>query len=1221
MTRVRALTGVVAAFAMIITGLATAPVASADPAPPDTATPTTVSGDALPAPQVDGVVWAQAIGGDIVVAGGSFSNTWPGGTQKGDNLTPAANVLAYNINTGELIDSFAPQLNGQVQAVEVTPDGSKVIVAGSFTEVNGVYWPRLAAFTLPDLELITSWRPQPNSSVVSIAVTDTTVYMGGYFNAVGPAARDGAAAVNLANGAPLDWDPQVSRWPDAMTLTPDGQRMILGGSEYVLNDSPEPVRVYGLASVDVVDGTTVYPFAANEVIRNYDEKASITTLVTDDTGIYGAGWWLGSPGGNFEGVFKADPYTGEIIFMDDCHGDTVSVFPTDDVVYQVGHDHYCANIDGGMPQSEPWTMSYTLVTTNSAENILQGPDPYGYAAFPGQPAPEFLHFRPRFEGVGWVNNRGQAGWHVTGNDDYVIIGGEFTNVNGTPASGIVRFGKQDKAPNKVRPEWLPELQPTVTSPRRGEVHVAWQTAYDADNGQLTYKVFRDTSSFSGTPLYEVTVDDNQWWNRRSLSFVDTTAQPGQRHTYYVYAFDPFGNWTRRDPTSVVTATDTPDEYASVILDDSPEHYYRMDETSGGVPDLGGSAPIDVYSGAGISAGASGALLDSSDGASTLSGGSAGVSTALTKATLQSFAIEAWFKTSSTRGGRIVGYGTHPRNNNSRFRDRHIYLTNSGSPICGVETPSGAKRTISGPTAMNNGQWHHVVCNFDIDGMTFYVDGQRVGKRTDVSEARFYAGRLRLGADNLDGWPSRPSDKGMSGQIDEVAVYPAPLTAAQVASHYRASGRTLDLPEPPADEYGAAVFDYDPDLYWRLGESSGGTAVDSGLSGNDGTINPPVTLGVPGALDGVSDTAYRFSGGATSGGHVVASTQVSDPSVFTTSAWFRTTTTTGGKIIGFGNQSSGESTSYDRHSYMQDDGRLVFGVWTGSPNTITTDEAYNDGQWHNVVATLSSAGMRLYVDGELVGTNPQTDAQDYSGYWRIGGDRTWGSTDNFFTGDIDEALVLSSALTATQVAQLYALGSGETPNAVPTAEFTVTDVTDLTVQLDASASTDTDGTIASYNWDFDNDGTIDTTTTVPTTEHTYATASTYTIGLTVTDNDDATSDTYTDLVTVTAPNEAPTAEFTVTDVTDLTVQLDASASEDTDGTIASYNWDFDNDGTIDTTTTVPTTEHTYATASTYTIGLTVTDNDDATSDKYTDLVTVTAPNEPPTAEFPSPTSPT
>ena len=75
--------------------------------------------------------------------------------------------------------------------------------------------------------------------------------------------------------------------------------------------------------------------------------------------------------------------------------------------------------------------------------------------------------------------------------------------------------------------------------------------------------------------------------------------------------------------------------------------------------------------------------------------------------------------------------------------------------------------------------------------------------------------------------------------------------------------------------------------------------------------------------------------------------------------------------------------------MQDDGRLVFGTWTGQMNTITTPTPYNDGQWHHVVATQSGDGMKLYVDGELVGTNPQTQAEGYTGYWKVGGDNTWG----------------------------------------------------------------------------------------------------------------------------------------------------------------------------------------------------------------------------------------
>ena len=69
----------------------------------------------------------------------------------------------------------------------------------------------------------------------------------------------------------------------------------------------------------------------------------------------------------------------------------------------------------------------------------------------------------------------------------------------------------------------------------------------------------------------------------------------------------------------------------------------------------------------------------------------------------------------------------------------------------------------------------------------------------------------------------------------------------------------------------------------------------------------------------------------------------------------------------------------------------------------------------MVATQGSDGMKLYVDGQLVGTNPQTAAQNYTGYWRVGGDSTWDSTSTYLAGTIDEAAVYSTVLTAQQVA--------------------------------------------------------------------------------------------------------------------------------------------------------------------------------------------------------------
>src|SRR6185312_2961558 len=133
--------------------------------------------------------------------------------------------------------------------------------------------------------------------------------------------------------------------------------------------------------------------------------------------------------------------------------------------------------------------------------------------------------------------------------------------------------------------------------------------------------------------------------------------------------------------------------------------------------------------------------------------------------------------------------------------------------------------------------------------------------------------------------------------------------------------------------------------------------------------------------------------------------------------------------------------------------------TGQTNVITTANPYNDGSWHYVVATQSSDGMKLYVDGALVGTNPQTAAQSYSGYWRIGGDQTWGSTSPYFTGTLDEVAVYNTELTAAQVSDHYAIGTGAVVNQPPTAAFTST-MSNLNASFDASTSSDPDGTVAS-----------------------------------------------------------------------------------------------------------------------------------------------------------------
>ena len=210
------------------------------------------------------------------------------------------------------------------------------------------------------------------------------------------------------------------------------------------------------------------------------------------------------------------------------------------------------------------------------------------------------------------------------------------------------------------------------------------------------------------------------------------------------------------------------------------------------------------------------------------------------------------------------------------------------------------------------------------------------------------GYWRVGGDNIGGWPNQPSSNDIAGSIDDVAIYPTALTAAQIRNHYTLSGRTVDIPAAPTDNYGKAVYNDSPSFYWRLDDAAGSTtAADSGTNKNTGIPSGGVTFGA--ATDVVGFRHARRRSTATTA-RSPANKTFADPRTYSEEVWFKTTTTDGGKLIGFGDAQSGNSSNYDRHVYMENSGQLTFGVWTGQANTITSPNSYNDGQWHHLVAT-------------------------------------------------------------------------------------------------------------------------------------------------------------------------------------------------------------------------------------------------------------------------------
>src|SRR4051812_33098590 len=151
-----------------------APGARADtvPTPTSPANPATVTADALPTVQVNGVVWAMVTVGNTVYATGSFSQARPAGAAAGTNQTPRANLVAFNLTTG-VMTTFNHTLNGQGRTIVASPDGSRIYVGGDFTTVDGAARGHIAAFNVATGALITTFAPTGNGRVYSLAATNT----------------------------------------------------------------------------------------------------------------------------------------------------------------------------------------------------------------------------------------------------------------------------------------------------------------------------------------------------------------------------------------------------------------------------------------------------------------------------------------------------------------------------------------------------------------------------------------------------------------------------------------------------------------------------------------------------------------------------------------------------------------------------------------------------------------------------------------------------------------------------------------------------------------------------------------------------------------------------------------------------------------------------------------------------------------------------------------
>ncbi|MFE7065817.1 PKD domain-containing protein [Microbacterium sp. NPDC057658] len=734
-----------------------------------------VTSDPIPTVQIDnGYVWAQTTIGSTVYAVGKFDNAREPKAAPGTALTARANVLAYDIDTGALLP-FAPQVNGVIKAVAASPDGTRIYIGGSFNKVNGKDRWNIAAIDAKTGELVPGFVPSiGGSGVYALATSGTTVYAGGLFTQANGTPRKNLAAFDTTNGALRPWAPQTDLQVDAMVMDPAGADTIVGGRFSQVNGNTE---MRGSASVDKTTGALNTEWELAKTVKNgagsgiYAGKAGTFGLAADATGVYGTGWGFADAAtGSLEGTFAAEAGTGKVRWIADCIGDHYGVYSTGKVVYTTSHTHTCVTL-GLHPEQAPRIHRYSEAYTADARGTL-APQPAapGRKDWGGTPAPSPYAWSPDWA-VGVTTGLGQAGLSITGTGNMISIGGEFRSVNNGQFEGLVRFsttppGGPKDGPRLSGNKW----EPTATSLVPGHVKVSIPANWDRDDLTLTYELRR---AGSPAPLLTTKVDST-WWNLPAVTFEDTTAPVGSQQTYAFTATDGDGN-TVTSASATVTVAGTTPPYSDAVLADKPQLYYPLGTVAQDV--AGTNNPILR---AGTKPQSSG-IPKGVAGATALDGTETGRVDTTTKLPAPgAYSAEMWFQTSTTSGGLLFDFESSAAGF-SRNHDRNVYLSNDGRLNFGVY--DGSTKVITTKAAYNDNRWHHVVASVSPEGMKLFVDGQLNDQITGVTKGQDYQGFWKIGSGKLANWPNIPKSVSLTGAVDEFAVYPYGLSAAQVKTHY------------------------------------------------------------------------------------------------------------------------------------------------------------------------------------------------------------------------------------------------------------------------------------------------------------------------------------------------------------------------------------------------------------------------------------------------------
>ncbi len=316
--------------------------------------------------------------------------------------------------------------------------------------------------------------------------------------------------------------------------------------------------------------------------------------------------------------------------------------------------------------------------------------------------------------------------------------------------------------------------------------------------------------------------------------------------------------------------------------------------------------------------------------------------------------------------------------------------------------------VSSGYTCSTSSWFHVVGVQDRDAgvVSLYING--VLDNTDDTPGDGYnsSGDLHI-AHREDNSESMPGDQTEyhAGQLDDIRIYNRALSAGEVAYLY---SRSATFKQPSNKNLVG---------YWSFEDATGTTATDFSGNGNTGTLtNMDANTDW---VDGRVGTALDFDGSD----DYVSIAENDDLKMgsgdFTLSVWVKSSAADDTRtVIWYGSlkryliriTNGAESDDVSNKALFEIDDNTT-------AKKIEGDVTVADGTWHHIAAVRDGNTMRLYVDGLTDGTADITGygSLDQAGQpFRIGVNTATSNMD----GQIDEVRIYNTALTATQIQNLY-----------------------------------------------------------------------------------------------------------------------------------------------------------------------------------------------------------